>query len=75
MEYQSIPFLDLNDLDVRAPMKRVEIEKLNDDQYGVQLVPDMADTIQATGPRYQMKDFRLISSVNLGRFTSGVMCK
>lgn len=70
-------YSDLNNLETRPPMKRIQIEKPNGSiaKYNVNLLTDLGDIVQATGPRYQMKDIKCIPAVNLGKITSGVFRK
>lgn len=66
-------FLDLNELNVRPPRKRVLIEPSTESKYLVKTQNDFADHIFVVGERYQMCDINMSGSNHLGKLTSGVM--
>ncbi|CAF0829380.1 unnamed protein product [Didymodactylos carnosus] len=62
-----------NDMPCRPPDQRVDI--ICDTRTGKELVKtslDLADTVQALGPRYLAEDFEFTSILPLRRFSSGV---
>lgn len=71
-----IKFLDLNQLNVREPRKRLLIENCTDvNNYNVKCVTDLADHVLSVGPRYQIEDIRFNIASHLGPRTSGVLRK
>lgn len=66
--------LDLNELKVREPRKKVVIEATSDNtNYDVKVQQEYADHVLVVGERYQSEDVRLTYSSHLGKFSSGVM--
>lgn len=68
-----ISILDLNQMEVRPPRQIVKIEENPlSGKYLVKQEESVADNILVVGERYQPDDVRAMSSLHLGRFTSGV---
>lgn len=67
----------MNKLETRPPTEKIEIQKPSETlaRYNVNIVTDLGDTVQATGPRYHMKDIKCAAAVNVGKLTSGVLCE
>ena len=68
-------FLDLNQMNVRPPREIVTIEAASDSRYIVKQEPSLADNILVVGERYQPIDISSISSLHLGKYSSGVTGK
>ncbi|XP_044757228.1 mitochondrial mRNA pseudouridine synthase Trub2 [Coccinella septempunctata] len=64
---------ELNEMHCRPPIKRVEIEVSNAEEYSVKVVPNLADHVNVVGPRYQQEDLVCSWANYLGRNTSGVL--
>ncbi|EZA49642.1 hypothetical protein DMN91_006414 [Ooceraea biroi] len=64
---------DLNSMHVRSPIKHVRIEGNTTKKMKVIARPSYADHPLVVGPRYQLKDFRLVCANHLNTNTSGLM--
>lgn len=61
---------------VRPPRERISIEADGSEgNYVVKQKMDLADHVLVVGERYQPVDFKSISSLFMGKFTSGIMRK
>lgn len=59
-------------MNVRPPREIVTIEAASDNQYLVKQESSLADDVLVVGERYQPVDISSISSLHLGKFSSGV---
>ncbi|GAB0088907.1 Mitochondrial mRNA pseudouridine synthase Trub2 [Sergentomyia squamirostris] len=64
---------DLNQLETRKPRSRLLFDKVDNETYNLEVVPDPADDIKVVGERHQFSDFKCQPAVSLGHFTSGVL--
>lgn len=65
--------LDLNQLTVRAPRHRINIETATESQFKVRIEEDLSDSVLAVGDRYQMDDVKCGAAASLGEHSSGVL--
>lgn len=71
----SIIFLDLNSMELDEPKPLVQINSDDNKNYSIQLVPNLAQDLLATGPRYTTDLLKMIPAEPLGFHTSGVLRK
>ncbi|CAO1410188.1 unnamed protein product [Diamesa serratosioi] len=65
---------DLNNLEVRPPLKRISISSdITGSKYLVNQEDNIADSVLVVGERYQNSDVRCGCSSSLGKLTSGVL--
>ncbi|XP_063709057.1 pseudouridylate synthase TRUB2, mitochondrial [Culicoides brevitarsis] len=66
---------DLNSLHARPPSKRIDIKRteLVSNPYKIMVSNSFSDLTIATGPRYQMVDFKCVAAKNIGKISSGVL--
>lgn len=64
---------DLNEMEVRPPMKHVAIEGATNQKMKVVVRDSFADNPLVAGPRYQPDDFKLATANLLSKESSGVM--
>lgn len=60
-------------MELDEPKPLVQIESNDNKNYSIQLVPNIAQDILATGPRYTTDMLRVLPTNALGLHTSGVM--
>lgn len=66
---------DLNQMIVRPPRYRINIEEATDTHFRVNVEEDLSDKILVVGERYQNNDIKCVPAATLGENTSGVLRK
>lgn len=66
---------ELNQMIVRPPRYRVNIETATDKQFKVKVEEDFSDHILAVGERYQNSDIKCVPAATLGELSSGVLSR
>lgn len=62
-------------MELDQPKPLVQIDRVDNKKYSVQLVPNLGQDVLATGPRYTSDMLKISAADHLGEHTSGVLSK